>query len=149
MTKIGKLTADRGRWKLMVKERMAHLEKYEWSRGRTWQGEELERNATKEEDFVWVCEECGKVCKSKAGLTIHVKRMHEISALKKDFKCECGQSFKQEANLKNHRKKCGEREGEAETARVYKGKRGNCPDCGKEMAKTNIARHRKEACLGR
>ena len=145
VTKIGKMTADRGRWKELVKKRMAHLEKYEWSRGHTWQGDPLERNATKEEDFVFVCDDCGKVCKSKAGLTIQVRRMHEVSAMKQKFECECGKSFKQEANLKNHRKKCGGEEVVVE-ARVYKGKRGICPGCGQEMAATNIARHRKEVC---
>ena len=29
---------------------------------------------------------------------------------------------------------------------VYKGKRGNCPKCGQEMAATNISRHLKEVC---
>ena len=127
----------------MVMERMKHLEKYKWSRGKKWQGEEVERNQMKEEEFVFVCDDCGKVCKSKAGLTIHEKRMHGASKVKKEFACECGRKFGQEANLKNHRKKCV---GSEEAARVHERKRGNCPACGKEMNKTNIARHQREAC---
>ena len=118
--------------------------------------------------------------------------MHEQSSLKKEFKCDdCGQIFKQEANLINHVKACTAREGgdertrcdvcgrsfkkrgyarhrsacllqngicaqdaqlepepEEAPARVYKAKRKECPQCGKEMAATNISRHIKEACQG-
>ena len=146
ITRLGKLAADRKKWKSMVMERMKHLEKYEWSKGKKWQGEQMERNVTRVVEEEFVCDECEKVCKSKAGLTNHMRRMHEVSKLKKEFACDCGQVFRQEANLKNHRKKCGNRSGSVERPRVYKGIRGNCPDCGKEMAKTNIARHQKEAC---
>ena len=72
-TRIGRLTADRKEWKRIVKERRAHLAKWEESKGHSWQGPAIERNVTKEDrrEFVFVCEVCGKVCKSKAGLTIH------------------------------------------------------------------------------
>ena len=129
----------------MIKARMEHLAEYEWSRGKRWDGDVVERNARWIEGTELVCEVCEKVCRSKAGLTIHRKRMHEESVLKKKFECECGASFKQEANLKNHRRKC---QGMVEAPRVYRGVRGECPDCGKTMSTTNIARHRKEACLG-
>ena len=144
-TKIAGFATDRGEWKRRVKERMEHLEEYEWSTGKRWMGPVMERNREVVEDEVLKCEVCGKICKSKAGLTIHRKRMHEESEAKKQFQCECGKTFKQEANLKNHRRKC---RGEEVVPRVYKGERGECPGCGKMMAKTNIARHRREACLG-
>ena len=144
-TRIAGLTAARGEWKQMVKERMEHLEKYEWSQGNRWDGEDITRNAATSEGSL-ECDVCGKRCKSKAGLTIHRKRLHEVSSEKKSFVCECGKSFRQEANLKNHRKRCGE--GVSSGPRVYKGERGECPDCGKVMATTNIARHRREACVG-
>ena len=173
---------------------MDHLRQWEWSRGHNWLGEEVERNVPREvvQEFVFVCEVCGKVCKSKAGLTIHRKRMHEESNLKKLFKCDaCDKSFKQEANLRNHVKVCtgGEVEGErvncdacgkdfkkkgyprhrsasllrhgvlaqdaqlepepvAAPARIYKAKRKLCPQCGIEMAATNVSRHIREACRG-
>ena len=48
------------------------------------------------------------MCKLKAGLTIHRRRMHEVLEQKKVFKCEaCQEEFGQEANLMNHRKVCG------------------------------------------
>ena len=189
-TKIGLLTRDRKKWKGLVKERMEDLRTWERSKGHKWQGERPERrDAVKEDvmDFVFVCNYCGKVCKSKAGLTIHTKRMHEESAEKKVFVCErCKAEFKQEANLRNHEKicggeaaadgkiecgKCGKRyaksyiarhkrtcqvaQGGEEVvemaqpqARVYRALRKNCPECGVEMAATNISRHLKTACQG-
>ena len=105
-TRIGQLTKDRKKWKAIVKERMEALRKWEWSKGHKWQEERPDkRDATKEDrvEFVFVCDYCGKVCKSNGGLTIHMKRMHEESVGKKKFTCEkCGDVFKQEANLRNH-----------------------------------------------
>ena len=132
----------------MVKERMDHLAKYEKSKGKNWSGEVVERNTKVEQETVFVCDVCAKVCRSKAGLTNHKRRMHEVSALKKVFECgKCGKSFSQEANLRNHKKHSAEcRECSPQQARKYKGERGPCPECGKDMAKTNISRHQKESC---
>ena len=106
----------------------------------------MERNKKVEQEDVFVCEVCSKVCRSKAGLTNHRKRIHEVYALKKEFHCECGKVFKQEANLTNHRKhKCGAPNLQA---CIFKGDRGPCPQCGKEMLKTNISRHIKKSCPG-
>ena len=139
-TRIGQLTKDRKKWKEVVRERMEVLRQWEWSRGHKWQGEVPEkRDATREErtDLVFMCDYCGKVCKSKAGLTIHVKRMHEESVAKKKFSCDkCGEVFKQEANVRNHEKVCG---GKSEDGRK------KCDKCQKSYAKSYIARHRR-AC---
>ncbi len=158
-TKIGELTKDRKEWKTLTKERMRHLDKFERSRGNKLTGAEVPRNVTREEEVMCVCEECGKICKSKGGLTNHVRTMHKVSSLKKEFKCEkCGQIFKQEANLINHKKHaraCREEEEEGAVggapapARVHRRQTGPCPRCGKGMQKTNIARHLNEACKGR
>ena len=186
-TRIGMLTADRKAWRAKVKERMKKVEEFEESKGKRWTGGEVVRDATREErmEFVFVCEVCGKVCRSKGGLTIHRKRMHEVSRLKKSFQCDrCKEVFGQEANLKNHEKACSgilgvashmrrcdlcsrdigkksfaahRRACEAASgaanipaqpaptrARVYVGRRKDCPNCGKEMAATNVARHLKK-----
>ena len=92
----------------MVKERMEVLAKWEKGKGKQWRGEVVERNAAKGEDVTaFVCEVCDKVCKSKGGLVIHRRRMHEVSEKKKVFQCEgCQEEFGQEANLLNH-KVCG------------------------------------------
>ena len=149
-TKIGKLTSDRKEWKRIVRERMKHLAEYDKSKGNKWTGQWMERNEKKETPEGFVCEECGKVCRSKGGLTIHSKRMHNVSKLKKQFTCKkCGSPFQQEANLLNHQKFSGECSGELVRARKYVAKRKECPHCGKEMAATNISRHIKEACKGR
>ena len=92
---------------LQATAHLGHLQ--EESKGNRWTGGEVMRDATREErmEFVFVCEVCGKVCKSKGGLTIHRKRMHEVSKMKKSFQCErCKEVFGQEANLRNHEKAC-------------------------------------------
>ena len=83
--------------------------KWERRRGHTWRGEEIVRNAIRIEEVVFVCDVCWKVCKSKGGLVVHRRRMHEISAKKKMSECGkgCGETFKQEANMWNHEKVCG------------------------------------------
>ena len=80
-TRIGDLTADRKGWKRLVNERMKHLANYEKSKGHNWKGGQVDRNAAVERQEVNQCNSCGKVCKSKGGLTIHVKRMHAQSKL--------------------------------------------------------------------
>ena len=88
-----------------------------------------------DEDFL--CRVCGKICKSKAGLVVHRRRMHEESSKKKKFVCEgCSMDFRQEANLVNHLKICGGGLGSTSDRKV-------CP-CGREFAKSYIARHRKK-----
>ena len=118
---------------------MEVLRTWEWSKGHKWQGERPDkRNATKEDgmEFVFVCDYCGRVWRSKAGLTIHVKRMHEESGGKKKFPCEkCGEVFKQEANLRNHEKIC---KGKSKDGRK------KCDKCLKIYAKSYIARHRRK-----
>ena len=145
---IGRLTQERPQWKKIVKDRMEHLKQWEWSKGHSWQGDPLQR-ATKEEAKKdgWECEVCEKICKSKAGLTVHRRRMHEVSTMKRKFSCDsCDEEFSQEANLKNHTKKCVG--GEPAPPRVYKGKTKPCPECGKVLSATNMSRHLREACKG-
>ena len=66
-----------------VKERMEKLDRWEKSKGHKWTGEKGERNEVKGATATrgFVCKECGKLCKSKGGLTTH-RRMHEESPLK-------------------------------------------------------------------
>ena len=65
-------------------ERMKKLDIREKSRGHKWTGERVEqrneeRGAMATSGFV-----C-RVCKSKGGLTVHRRRMHEVSAKRKEF----------------------------------------------------------------
>ena len=148
-TQIGKLTADRKQWKRMVGERMKHLDEYEKSKGNKWSGPWIQRNKIMETPTSLVCEDCGKECRSKGGLTNHRKRMHNVSKLKKSFECKkCSSSFPQEANLLNHLKFNGECRQEEVRAKKYVAKKKECPYCRKEMAATNISRHIREACKG-
>ena len=70
---------------------------------------------------------------------VHRRRMHEVSAKRKEFKCEeCEEVFRQEANLLNHRKVC--------SGEVASGKERKNRACGKEYSKGNYARNRR-TCL--
>ena len=137
-TNLGELTKDRKEWKKIVKERMAVLETWEKSRGHHWRGEVVERNVVATAaPTEFVCSVCGKRCKSKGGLVIHRRRIHEVSSKKKMFRCEgCQEEFGQEANLWNHKKVCG-------GGGASSGDRRVCA-CGKEFAKSYIAKHRKK-----
>ena len=136
-TRVGMLTKDRKVWKAMVKERMDWVEKWEEEKGHGAGVEPRDRTMPRVEASSLECEVCGKVCKSKAGLTIHKKRMHEISTKKKSFECfGCKEAFKQEANLRNHEKIC---RGQGP---VEAGKR-KCDLCGKVLMKSNFAKHRR------
>ena len=137
-TKIGTLTADRKEWKKKVKERMKHVHEWECSRGYLWKGGARTRNVAKEDvqEFVFVCDVCGKVCRSKGGLTNHRKRMHEVSKLKKVFQCRtCKEDFSQEANLINHSKLC--------TGSTRLAHRRLCDLCSTEIGKKSFAAHRR------
>ena len=113
------------------------MDKWEKSRGHKWTGGEVVRNEIREAVAVFDCRICGKVCKSKGGLVVHRRRMHEVSSKKKMFECGkgCGETFKQEANKWNHEKVCG--------GLVTDKEKRKCA-CGREFAKTYIARHRKK-----
>ena len=138
----GRLAQDREQWRDLVRRRMDHLKTYEQQKGHHYnfaRGERLlERNAGRieEEHQAFECEYpgCGKVCLSKAGLTIHKRRMHE--APRKTFRCDkCNKFFPAECNMLNHAKNCG---GQAQNPDLSR-----CASCGGEFSKTNIARHRR------
>ena len=133
-TNIGALTRDRKGWKEVVMKRMRHLEKFERSRGHKWTGAAVVRNVIRREEEVFICDVCGKSCKSKGGLVNHRRRMHEASALKKTFKCSrCAQVFTRESDLKNHAKICG-------GAEASDAGRRKCV-CGKEYSRGYFRKH--------
>ena len=83
-----------------------------------------------------------KLCAGAVGRTAHTR------------KCDlCGREIGKKS-FARHRRTCAAAN-EEETvvvvqpvARVYKSKRKDCPECGKNMAATNIRRHLNEACPG-
>ena len=124
---------------------MKRIEEWEWSRGNQWRGRVYggSRDARWEKDREdeLKCEECGKICKNKGGLTIHRKRMHEVSSKKKQFKYgECGGTFSQEANLLNHLKICD--------GAVQNDQR-TCEVCLKKFSRKYIKRHLKNCAARR
>jgi hypothetical protein len=135
-TRIGMLTSQRKEWKRSVNKRMKHLERWERQRGNKNQEERIERSNRMEETNDLKCdwEGCNRICKTKAGLAVHRKRVHEISNQKVIFNCDkCNKKFQQEANLLNHYPKCGGVTASVETRR--------CPKCNKEISRKNISRH--------
>ena len=141
-TEVGRETEDRKKWKAIVEARMEHLKTYEEQRGKRyrWRTDEqrVERNPGGGEERGWVCPypECGRECKSKAGLVNHRRRIHEVPGGKKEFVCDrCNEKFKSKGNWATHRKGCGGEAGQPGRAR--------CATCGGEVSKTNIARHRR------
>ena len=140
-TRIGNLCKDRKEWKATVRERTEHLEEWEKKGGKNSTEERGERNNIRREEESLECESCGKICKSKAGLTNHRKRTHEESKNKKKFSCDtCGEVFKSEGARKNHMGAC-------ETAPTRPGFK-KCISCNKEVTSSNFSRHRKTCNRG-
>ena len=142
-SRAGEIAQDRDGWRKMVHDRVEHLVEWEESGGHRRESTRGERNFRVEEvQLICSAEGCGKVCKSKAGLAIHKKRMHRREEEISKFRCpKCGREFKSENTKVNHEKQCrGTIAADARKAR--------CEKCGKETSKANIARHRKACTAG-
>ena len=106
------MTSDRKGWKEKVAERMEHLDRWERQKGHGYrweQGEErLVRNVVRGEgELVCRYEGCGKVCRNKAGLVMHEKRMHRVNEERGRLKCErCGRGFDAEGQRVSHVRSC-------------------------------------------
>ena len=133
-TRIDRLTKDRKEWKQLVRERMKYLEEWERKGGHRVPDVRGPRNVVIVDDSL-TCEVCDKVCRNKAGLTIHRKRMHERSSQKIVFQCDrCSETFNQDANLINHKKSCT-------GLRALDPDKKICDVCNKTLGKSNFKRH--------
>ena len=100
------------------------------------------------------CDVCGDEFGQEANLKNHKKVCAGVGRGRKR-RCDlCLAEFTQ-VSFKRHRKSCAEKRGvvlrrsppqPAPLARVYTGKRKDCPACGKNMTASNIRRHLNEAC---
>ena len=138
-TEVEQMTSDRDRWKSMVTERMEHLYKWECQGGHKyeWRRNErrMERNKRRMNTLVCRYEGCEKVCKSRAGLTMHEKRMHRVNEERVMFACSrCGMSGETEGARKNLESTC------SGGARRMDGRR-ECGKCGKLITNVNYVRH--------
>ena len=147
-TDIERLTADRDEWRRRVKKRMDHVEQWERQGGHEFDElpaeERVERSEVVDEQDPLRCKwpGCEKLCKSKGGLAIHRKRMHGVTKEDRKFECpKCAEAFKTEANMCNHTKTCRGERTEREDMR-------RCERCGREVSKSNIARHRRACAVG-
>ena len=137
------MAKDRKQWKTIKKNRMTHLERWEESQENGWEGGMIERSQRKESVNLG-CSQCEKVCKSRAGRAVHIRRMHrENNAEHKCIKCHA--KFPTKTNLKNHDKKC--RGTTSPTKYVPATK--ECPLCNKLFSATNLARHMTRSCRKR
>ena len=140
-TEVERLTSDRKGWKEKVAERMEHLDRWERQKGHGYrweQGEErLVRNVMRVEgELVCRYEGCGKVCRNKAGLVMHEKRVHRVNEEKGRLKCErCGRGFDAEGQRVSHVRSC--------TGGAYggEGDRRQCGGCKRWVSRANYARH--------
>lgn len=141
-TKLGQLASDRKIWKQIVRKRSENLETWERRGGKRSSEERGERNKAVEESLTCDYEGCGVVFLSKAGLTIHTKRIHEISENKVKFKCDrCDTNFELKSALVNHNRGCGGLRASSNDLR-------KCDKCLTEVTKSNFARHRKSCRNG-
>ena len=101
---IEEMAKDKKQWKTIKKNRMIHLERWEESQENGWEGGMIERCSQRKENVNLGCSQCEKVCKSRAGRAVHIKRMHrENNAEHTCIKCHA--KFPTKTNLKNHEKK--------------------------------------------
>ena len=138
---VEKRTKERTEWRRVVKERVEHIDlwvaqkgnRYEWRQGE----ERVDRSQRSERGLICEYEGCGKRCKSKAGLTIHQKRMHR-EADRVMFGCaRCGKEMTTEGARASHERSCtgGAMEGGGG------GGRRECGRCGGWYSYSNYARH--------
>ena len=140
-TRINQLTKERKEWKSLVNQRVRHLEEWEKKAGHKSEGERGERNVRPDNnDLTCDVEGCGKVCTSKAGLTNHRKRIHEISKEKVKFECNrYKEIFQYEGALVNHKKIC------TGMMAVNQNNR-KCDICTKETSRSNFSRQKSYMC---
>ena len=139
-TRIEGLTRDRKAWKQLVRDRMKYLEEWERKGGNKVDEARGDRNVVDivDDDLVCEYEDCRKICKNKAGLTIHRKRIHEKSSQKVVFTCDrCMDTFSMDSNLQNHRKACN-------GLRALDPDKKTCDVCNKTYSKKNFKRHRDQ-----
>ena len=148
-TQVEQMTSNREGWKKSVKERMDHLYKWESQKGHlyVWSMDEdrLDRNERRrQEGFTCRYEECGKVCRSRAGLVMHEKRMHRVHEERVRFECgRCDRMFNAEGNRVNHERTC--------TGGAQEDERGRrqCGWCDRWIMTGNYARHVRTCEIGR
>ena len=111
VTDVERLVGDRKGWKKRVEGRMDYLYRRECQKGMKYEWEEseesMERNSKVVERLVCRYDGCGKVCRSKAGLTMHEKKMHRVPNERVRFACSiCGMNVETEGVRKNHERSC-------------------------------------------
>ena len=97
------------------------------------------------------CSRCKEIFSQEANLKNHEKACSgAIGAANHKRKCNiCSREIGKKSYAK-HRRECAVANGVVDTsppgprARVYVGRRKNCPNCDRELAATNMSRHLKK-----
>ena len=116
-----------------------HLYSWEYHKGKQYEWgeseERMERNARLVERLVCRCDGCGRMCRSKAGLTKHEKRMHRVAEERVRFACSiCWMNVETEGPRKNHERTCTGGE-------IGRDGRRECGRCGAWITYGKHARH--------
>ena len=83
------------------------------------------------------------LCRSKAGLTMHEKRMHRVAEERVRFACStCGMNVETEGARKNHERSCTGGE-------IERDGRRECGRCGATITYGNNARHVRGCVRGK
>ena len=111
-TTVGEKAEDRTTWRSMVEERVKHIAEWYSFQGKLSGVNQRPLRSTerKEEEDPLLCKwpGCGRRCKSKGGLAIHIRRMHDQEKAKMEFPCDFyGMIFKSMNTRINHCKSCG------------------------------------------
>ena len=90
-TDIERICAQRSDWRRAINQRMSHLDEWERQKGHRYEWAPgvvpLNRNVRAPRGLVCEYEGCGKVCKSKAGLVAHQRRIHRPAEERVQFFC--------------------------------------------------------------
>ena len=133
---------DRKKRRNLIDGRMKKIREWEVHMATIHKSNQKEKNTIRRSERdqrrrqILMCdwEECGKVCRTKAGLKAHQRMKHRV--IVRTFKCKkCGEELNRCGVRENHEQYC------------QGTKRGTCPYCLRVLSISNMARHKRKCAL--